>query len=150
MVLRKTCTNGYVCKGSLCHLCVCVCLTFAMHSMLHGLFVGPATKWNSMSHHIESTLDLHDQATVPVRVWDLGYNKDSTTKPPPFKRTCLRLVDEYLTHGFVSEGPWSNMWCLVVCRDLGLKHVFVVELASCFTRNSLDCVRCQWCLTHSN
>ena len=42
---------------------------------------------------------------------DLGFDLDCSTKPPPFRVTAAALADEYLTHGFITEGgpPWRSI-----------------------------------------
>ncbi len=46
------------------------------------------------------------QATVAVHVWDLGYGMDATIKARTCQRTCHSLIDEYLVHGFITEGTF--------------------------------------------
>lgn len=53
-----------------------------------------------------------------LHVWDLGHNVKCTTKMPPYKKTAVSLLDEYLTHGFVTEGS-----CLI-STGLPIKHCF--------------------------
>lgn len=43
-------------------------------------------------------------ATLVVRIKDLGFHEACSTKPPPLKVTCLQLLDEYILNGFDTGG----------------------------------------------
>ncbi|CAK9118015.1 unnamed protein product [Durusdinium trenchii] len=42
--------------------------------------------------------------TFNMSLWHLGWTKDCSSKPATFKVTARRLIDEFLTHSFVSDG----------------------------------------------
>ena len=45
----------------------------------------------------------HDQP-VRVHVSDLGFGESATTKPPPYKSTCLLIGEDIIKNSFQTEG----------------------------------------------
>ena len=45
----------------------------------------------------------NDKDVMCLSLSDLSYFPDSTTKPAPYKSTCRLLLDDMLTHGFLTE-----------------------------------------------
>ena len=45
----------------------------------------------------------HDQP-VRVHVSDLGFGESATTKPPPYRSTCLLIGEDIIKHSFQTEG----------------------------------------------
>lgn len=53
-----------------------------------------------------------DASEFYVRLSDLTFTKDATTKPPPFSHTVLSLVDEFVVNTFVTDGPAVSECCV--------------------------------------
>ena len=45
----------------------------------------------------------HDQP-VAVHISDLGFGESATTKPPPYKSTCLLIGEDIINNSFQTEG----------------------------------------------
>ena len=54
--------------------------------------------------HKPEDLPGNDSDVFCLGLADLGYFPDLSTKPAPYLQTCLQLLDEILTNGFVSQG----------------------------------------------
>lgn len=60
--------------------------------------------------HYETTTAFQTwprDATFNMRIADLGFHEQCSTKPPTLKVTCLQLLDEFLLSGF-ETGGWPR------------------------------------------
>ena len=53
--------------------------------------------------YLPNTQIPRNDETFQVSLWDLGWVKSCSTKPPTFKVTSQQLLDEYLTNSFLTK-----------------------------------------------
>ena len=56
-----------------------------------------------LMYHHEGPLPRDTNITFALRLKDLAFGRDCSPKPFPFLATCLALVDEMLTHSFITQ-----------------------------------------------
>ena len=59
-----------------------------------------------LTYQTQSTFDGQSQSgsVFNLSLWQLGWGKTCSSKPPTFKVVARKLIDEFLTHSFVTEG----------------------------------------------
>ncbi len=55
-------------------------------------------------YHQSPTLPGETESVFHLRLTDLGYTVNCSSKPSPFLHTSLELLDEFLTHGVITKG----------------------------------------------
>ena len=56
-----------------------------------------------LQYHRDPELPNELTSTFPVRLSDLGFSQESSSKPPPFMHISVQLLDEYLTNTVQTE-----------------------------------------------
>ena len=86
---------------------------------------------DDVDYYLFKTCPPHQQ-TVAVHISDLGFGPAATTKPPPYKTTCLLIGEDIIKNTFQTEGGAGNgrVFWVAACAVCLLSPRFLAACAA--------------------